>query len=409
MAKIAILGFGTVGSGVLEVLRQNAPLIRQRAGEAVEVKYILDVRDFSSHPDAALFVREIDTILSDPEVRVVVETIGGTKYAYPYVKQALASGRSVATSNKELVATHGAELLALAKQNGAAFLFEASVGGGTPLIAPMFQSMAANRITAVQGIVNGTTNFILTKMASEQMEFAEALRLAQQLGYAETRDPSDDLDGIDAARKLAILASIAGGVQVRPEEIPTRGIRGIEAIDIATAQRLGCAVKLIAHARFAENGGLSAGIEPMLVPESSRLYGVDDVFNAVQLTGDMLGEVLFYGKGAGKLATASAVAADVVMALRYGAAVHDSLFWQPAPPSRASLTDPAPAAYYVRVSGLSLQQLPALCGPGRPMADALGEDIIYLANSMDTAGLDALRKEATAAGGSLLILRRMDG
>lgn len=409
MAKIAILGFGTVGSGVLEVLRQNASLIRQRAGEAVEVKYILDVRDFSSHPDAALFVREIDTILSDPEVRVVVETIGGTKYAYPYVKQALASGRSVATSNKELVATHGAELLALAKQNGAAFLFEASVGGGTPLIAPMFQSMAANRITAVQGIVNGTTNFILTKMASEQMEFAEALGLAQQLGYAETRDPSDDLDGIDAARKLAILASIAGGVQVRPEEIPTRGIRGIEAIDIATAQRLGCAVKLIAHARFAENGGLSAGVEPMLVPESSRLYGVDDVFNAVQLTGDMLGEVLFYGRGAGKLATASAVAADAVMALRYGAAVHDSLFWQPAPPSRASLTDPAPAAYYVRVSGLSLQQLPALCGPGRPMADALGEDIIYLANSMDTAGLDALRKEATAAGGSLLILRRMDG
>lgn len=409
MAKIAILGFGTVGSGVLEVLRQNAALIRQRAGEAVEVKYILDVRDFSSHPDTALFVREIDTILSDPEVRVVVETIGGTKYAYPYVKQALASGRSVATSNKELVATHGAELLALAKQNGAAFLFEASVGGGTPLIAPMFQSMAANRITAVQGIVNGTTNFILTKMASEQMEFAEALRLAQQLGYAETRDPSDDLDGIDAARKLAILASIAGGVQVRPEEIPTRGIRGIEAIDIATAQRLGCAVKLIAHARFAENGGLSAGIEPMLVPESSRLYGVDDVFNAVQLTGDMLGEVLFYGRGAGKLATASAVAADVVMALRYGAAVHDSLFWQPAPPAAVSLTDPAPAAYYVRVSGLSLQQLPALCGPGRPMADALGEDIIYLANSMDTAGLDALRKEATAAGGSLLILRRMDG
>lgn len=409
MAKIAILGFGTVGSGVLEVLRQNAALIRQRAGEEVKVKYILDVRDFSSHPDAALFVREIDTILSDLEVRVVVETIGGTKYAYPYVKQALASGRSVATSNKELVATHGAELLALAKQNGAAFLFEASVGGGTPLIAPMFQSMAANRITAVQGIVNGTTNFILTKMASEQMEFAEALRLAQQLGYAETRDPSDDLDGIDAARKLAILASIAGGVQVRPEEIPTRGIRGIEAIDIATAQRLGCAVKLIAHARFAENGGLSAGIEPMLVPESSRLYGVDDVFNAVQLTGDMLGEVLFYGKGAGKLATASAVAADVVMALRYGAAVHDSLFWQPAPPSSVSLTDPAPAAYYVRVSGLSLQQLPALCGPGRPMAGALGEDAIYLANSMDAAGLNALRKEAAAAGGSLLALRRMDG
>ena len=198
MAKIAIMGFGTVGSGVLEVIRRNAAAISRRAGEPVEVKYILDVRDFSGTPDADLFVNNIDVILNDPEIKVVVETIGGTRFAYPYVKACLESGRSVATSNKEMVATYGAELLALAKEHGAAFLFEASVGGGTPIITPMHQCLAANVISEIEGIVNGTTNFMLTKMARENMGFAEALKIAQQLGYAETKDPSDDVDGQDA-------------------------------------------------------------------------------------------------------------------------------------------------------------------------------------------------------------------
>lgn len=406
MAKIAILGFGTVGSGVLEVLRRNAPVIRRRAGEEVEVKYILDVRDFSAHPDAALFVRDIDIILNDPEVRAVVETIGGTRFAYPYVKAVLESGRSVATSNKEMVAAHGAELLGIAKEKGAAFLFEASVGGGTPLLGPMHQSLAANRITGVQGIVNGTTNFILTKMEKEGMSFEAALKTAQQLGYAETRDPSDDIDGIDACRKLAILAGIAGGKEVRPQDIPTRGIRDVTAGDIAAAQKLGAAVKLIAHAGFAEDGTLSAGVEPMLVPASSRLYGVDDVFNAVQITGDMTGEVLFYGKGAGKLATASAVAADVLDALKYGVRLHDTLFWQPAPPAAAPLTDTAPAAYYVRVRGVSAEKLPVLFGPGR-LLEGAGEGVPYLADSLTAAQLASAQQAVEAEGGSLALSLRL--
>ena len=202
MAKIAILGFGTVGSGVYEVLRRNAAGVSRRAGEPVEVKYILDVKDYSDRPDAHLFVKNIDVILADPEVRAVVETIGGTRFAYPYVKACLESGRSVATSNKEMVATYGAELLGLARAHGCAFLFEASVGGGTPIITPMHQCLAANVITQVQGIVNGTTNFMLTKMAREGMDFDAALKIAQQLGYAETRDPGDDVDGRDACRKI---------------------------------------------------------------------------------------------------------------------------------------------------------------------------------------------------------------
>ncbi len=209
MISIAILGFGTVGSGVLEVLRRSAFSIERRAGQPIDVKYICDIRDFSAHPDAPLFVNNIDAILGDPEVRVVVETIGGLKPAYFYVKSALESGRHVVTSNKELVATHGAELLSIARQKGVCFLFEASVGGGTPIITPMHQCLAANVISGIAGIVNGTTNFMLTKMARENMDFEAALRLAQSLGYAETIDPSADVDGIDAQRKISILASLS--------------------------------------------------------------------------------------------------------------------------------------------------------------------------------------------------------
>lgn len=373
MAKIAIMGFGTVGSGVLEVLRRNAAAIQRRAGEPVEVKYILDIRDFSAHPDAKLFVKDLDVILADPEVKAVVETIGGTKPAYDFVKRCLSSGRSVATSNKELVATHGAELLALAKENGVAFLFEASVGGGTPIITPMHQCLAANMIAGIEGIVNGTTNFMLTKMARENMDFDQALKIAQSLGYAETIDPSADVDGIDACRKIAILASLAFGKHVYPQNIPTTGIRAVTPADITAAASMGCAVKLVVWAKQLEEGRLAAGVEPMLVPNENQLAGVEDVFNAVLLKGDMLGDVVFYGKGAGKLPTASAVVADVIDALKHGASVHDSLFWQPAAPADAPLTDPSPATYYVRVQGLqpeTLRQLPGCTDTGLTDAGA---------------------------------------
>ena len=226
MAKIAILGFGTVGSGVYEVLCRNAAGVSRRAGEPVEVKYILDPKDFSAHPAANLFIKNFDTILEDPEIRVVVETIGGTRFAYPYVKACLESGRSVCTSNKEMVATYGAELLALAKAHNCAFLFEASVGGGTPIITPMHQCLAANVITEVEGIVNGTTNFMLTKMVRENLGFDEALKIAQELGYAETKDPGDDVDGRDACRKIAILSSLVCGHQIYPPEHPHPGPSG---------------------------------------------------------------------------------------------------------------------------------------------------------------------------------------
>ena len=293
MAKIAILGFGTVGSGVYEVLCRNAAGVSRRAGEPVEVKYILDPKDFSAHPAAQLFIKNFDTILEDPEVKVVVETIGGTRFAYPYVKACLESGRSVCTSNKEMVATYGAELLALAKAHGCAFLFEASVGGGTPIITPMHQCLAANVITEVEGIVNGTTNFMLTKMVRENLGFDEALKIAQELGYAETKDPGDDVDGRDACRKIAILSSLVCGHQIYPQNIPTRGIRDITAGDVAAAEKLGCVIKLIAWMKRGEDGSVAAGVEPCLVPKVNQLAGVDDVFNAVLVKGDMLGDVVF--------------------------------------------------------------------------------------------------------------------
>lgn len=349
MAKIAIMGFGTVGSGVLEVCRRNAASIARRAGEPVEVKYILDVRDFSGSPDAALFTKSIDTILNDPEIKVVVETIGGTKFAYPYVRQCLESGRSVCTSNKEMVATYGAELLALAKEHSAAFLFEASVGGGTPIITPMHQCLAANHISSIRGIVNGTTNFMLTKMKRENMGFDEALKIAQQLGYAETKDPGDDVDGRDACRKIAILASLACGHHVYPDNIPTRGIRDITVADIKAAEKLDSAIKLIAWYNEGGDGQMAAGVEPMLVSNSNQLAGVDDVFNAVLMKGDMLGDVVFYGKGAGKLPTASAVVADVIAAARQMDRAGYRP-WQPNRPDAVFSPDELSSQWYVRLA-----------------------------------------------------------
>ena len=340
MAKIAILGFGTVGSGVYEVLCRNAAGVSRRAGEPVEVKYILDPKDFSDHPAAKLFIKNFDAILEDPEVKVVVETIGGTRFAYPYVKACLESGRSVCTSNKEMVATYGAELLALARAHNCAFLFEASVGGGTPIITPMHQCLAANVITEVEGIVNGTTNFMLTKMVRENLGFDEALKIAQELGYAETKDPGDDVDGRDACRKIAILSSLVCGHQIYPQNIPTRGIRDITVDDVAAAEKLGCVIKLIAWMKRGEDGSVAAGVEPCLVPKANQLAGVDDVFNAVLVKGDMLGDVVFYGKGAGKLPTASAVVADVVDASR--TASRSTTACSGSPPSRWKECSPTP-------------------------------------------------------------------
>ena len=407
MAKIAIMGFGTVGSGVLEVCRRNAASIARRAGEPVEVKYILDVRDFSGSPDAALFTKSIDTILNDPEIKVVVETIGGTKFAYPYVRRCLESGRSVCTSNKEMVATYGAELLALAKEHSAAFLFEASVGGGTPIITPMHQCLAANHISSIRGIVNGTTNFMLTKMKRENMGFDEALKIAQQLGYAETKDPGDDVDGRDACRKIAILSSLVCGHQIYPQNIPTRGIRAITTADVEAAEKLGCVIKLIAWMKRGKDGSVAAGVEPCLVPKANQLASVDDVFNAVLVKGDMLGDVVFYGKGAGKLPTASAVVADVIDALKDGSKIHDSLFWKPAEKLDHQLMDTVKYSYYIRTAGVPAAALPNVAGPGKLVFDD-GDSAAYLIEAATAADLEAVAAKLKVLGGRLaLVLKKL--
>ena len=315
MAKIAIMGFGTVGSGVLEVCRRNAASIARRAGEPVEVKYILDVRDFSGSPDAALFTKSIDTILNDPEIKVVVETIGGTKFAYPYVRQCLESGRSVCTSNKEMVATYGAELLALAKEHSAAFLFEASVGGGTPIITPMHQCLAANHISSIRGIVNGTTNYILDEMTTKGLDFDDVLKDAQAKGYAEA-DPTGDIEGYDAANKAAIMATLGFHTNVTIDDVSVEGITKITADDIAAATAENKVIKLLA---VVENGeaGVSARVYPALISNEHPLASVHGSFNAVFVKAEAADDLMFYGRGAGGAPTASAVVGDVVTEARH--------------------------------------------------------------------------------------------
>ncbi len=405
MAKVAILGFGTVGSGVLEVLRRNAASIERRAGCPVEVKYICDIRDFSQHPDAPLFVKDIDPIVRDPEISVVVETIGGVQPAYRYVKAALESGRHVITSNKELVAEHGAELLAIARRCGVCYLFEASVGGGTPIITPMHQCLAANVITRIVGIINGTTNFMLTKMAHEGMEFDAALALAQSLGYAETGDPSDDVDGVDAQRKISILASLAFGRQFFPQNVPVRGIREITVQDMVQAARQNAAVHLIAWAKRWEDGSAALGVEPMLVPNQNQLAGVEDVFNAVLVEGDMLGEVVFYGKGAGKLPTASAIAADIIDALKNGVQIHDSLFWQESEPIEGVYENPQKGDYYIRLRNATPAVSRDLFGDAIEMLEVREGEAMFNVRNITEREINAICRTAQSAGvqiGSIL-------
>jgi homoserine dehydrogenase len=315
MIKIAVLGYGTVGSGVVKVINTNAGVIAKRAGQEVGVKYVLDLRDFPDDPIQSKVVHDFDIIVEDPEVDIVVETMGGTKPAYEFVKRALKSGKSVCTSNKELVAAHGAELVHIAKSKSVNFLFEASVGGGIPIIRPLNQSLTADRIEQINGILNGTTNYILTKMAKEGSDFEEVLKEAQELGYAE-KDPTADVEGYDACRKIAILTSLAYGQQVDYEDIYTEGITKITADDFKYANKMGAAIKIFGTSKKI-GGKLYAMVAPQMIKSDNPLYAVNDVFNAICVTGNMLGDVMFYGKGAGKEATASAVVSDVVDAVKH--------------------------------------------------------------------------------------------
>ncbi len=315
MVSIAVMGHGTVGSGVVEVILNNANVINERVKEEIEVKHILDLREFNDLPYSDKFTKDFNVILNDPDVKVVAEVMGGVNPAYDFVKSCLLAGKSVVTSNKELVAAKGDELLKIAEEKNVNFLFEASVGGSIPIIRPMHQCMAANEIVDINGILNGTTNFILTKMIKEGMSFEDALTLAQQLGYAE-REPSADVDGHDACRKICILSALAFGKHVYPSQVYTEGIRKIAAVDVAFASSSGYVVKLIGKAR--PNGDkIECMVCPMLINKSDPLSMVDDVFNAIKVKGNMSDELMFYGKGAGKLPTASAVVADIMDCVKH--------------------------------------------------------------------------------------------
>ncbi|MBE5938126.1 MAG: homoserine dehydrogenase [Lachnospiraceae bacterium] len=315
MSKVAVMGYGTVGSGVVEVLTTNAQSISMRAGEEVEVKYVLDLRDFPGSPVENKLVKDFNVIVNDAEVDIVVETMGGLHPAYEFVKASLEAGKSVCTSNKELVAAYGAELLEIARDNNINFLFEASVGGGIPIIRPLKSSLTADEIEEITGILNGTTNYILTKMRDNGSAFEEVLKEAQELGYAE-RNPEADVEGYDACRKIAILTSLAYGKQVDFEDIYTEGITAITAEDFLYAKAIGTTIKLVGTSKIV-NGKVVAMVAPVLISADSPLYSVDDVFNGIYVRGNMLGDVMFYGKGAGKLPTASAVVADVVEAVKH--------------------------------------------------------------------------------------------
>ena len=310
MIKIAVMGYGTIGSGVVEVLDINKNNIAKRAGKEIEVKYILDLRDFPGDPIQDKIVHDYKTIVEDPEVRIVVETMGGVEPAYTFVKAMLEAGKHVTTSNKALVAAKGAELIALAKEKNVNFMFEASVGGGIPIIRPLNSCLTADEIEEITGIVNGTTNYMLSKMTDEGVEFEAALKDAQAKGYAE-KDPTADVEGYDSCRKIAILTSLVCGQQVDFEDIHTEGITKISATDIRYAKAMGRSIKLLATSKKTKDG-YAAMVAPYLLSTTNPLFSVSDVYNAIFVHGNVLGDAMFYGSGAGKLPTASAVVADIV-------------------------------------------------------------------------------------------------
>ena len=314
MIHVAVLGYGTVGSGVVEVIEKNKTEVNKKSGTELNVKYILDLRDFPGDPYENKVVHDYEVILNDAEVSIICETMGGVRPAYDFTKKALLKGKSVCTSNKELVANHGPELIAIAKENNCNYLFEASVGGGIPIIRPLNASLTAEKIEAITGILNGTTNYILSKMQNEGADFDAVLKLAQEKGYAE-RNPEADVEGYDACRKIAILSSLMLGKNVNYEKIYTEGITKITADDFVYAKAMGKSIKLLAMSKVTEAGDM-AMVAPFMIDGENPLHMVNGVFNAVLVKGNMLGDSMYYGRGAGKLPTASAVVGDVIECAR---------------------------------------------------------------------------------------------
>ena len=367
MAYIAVLGHGVVGSGVMEVLTTHTESIQKRAKESIEVKYILDLKEFPGLPYSDRFTKDFNVILNDPEVRIVVEVMGGLHPAFDYVKACLENGKSVVTSNKELVAEHGCELLKLAAEQGVSYLFEASVGGGIPILRPLNQCLAANEIEEITGILNGTTNYILTRMIRGGLSFDAALKEAQANGYAE-QDPTADIEGHDACRKICILASLAFGRHIYPRQVPAEGITGVTLSDVAWAEACGKKLKLLGRAIRQADGRVCAYVSPHLVDVENPLARVEDVFNAIAVKGNAIGDVMFYGRGAGKLPTASAVVADVIDIAKDTKRDHHNQ-WGPGAPDLVVSPDGLTSRWYVRAQ-TTMDQARLACGEIQPLARA---------------------------------------
>ncbi len=376
MVKIAILGFGTVGGGVYDIFKENN--FAEEAMSPIEVKYILDIRDFPDHPEKHLFTKDFNDILADDEVYCVVEAMGGLHPAYEFTKALLEKGVNVVTSNKELVATHGPELLKIAKEKNANYLFEASVGGGIPIIKPMCSSLKSNKVEKIMGILNGTTNYILTEMITKNKDFQECLADAQAKGYAE-RNPAADIEGHDACRKLAILSSLAWGNYVDYNDIVTEGITEITLDEVHFAEKLGYVIKLIGYAEKKDK--IFARVSPMLVSKNFPLSGVNDVFNAIVVEGNYLGASMFYGKGAGKFPTASAVVADVIESVRHINAKKAYLEWKPSPEGYMQDIMETESRYFVK-SAKTMAEVRATFGNVQFAEDSVDGNLAYITEKM---------------------------
>lgn len=373
MIDVAIMGHGVVGSGVAEILINFPERMSQKVKDELNVKYILDLRDFENLSYSDKFTKDFNEILNDKDVKIVAELMGGVNPAYDFVKSCLEAGKSVVTSNKELVAAKGAELIKIAKEKNVNFLFEASVGGGIPILRPLVQCLGANEITEISGILNGTTNYILNKMIVDNMDFDTALKLAQEKGYAE-KNPAADIEGHDACRKICILAALAFGKHVYPDKVYTEGITEITLDDVEAADAFGCVIKLIGNTKKLENGKIKVSVRPTLLSREHMLANVNGVFNAVMVTGDQTGEVMFYGKGAGKEATASAVVADIIDCAKH----LDSrkyLFWEDEDPDFIEESPTEKISLYVNIKSDNWEDLE------KQFAEIFGNDIKCLKNS----------------------------
>ena len=402
MIAVAILGHGVVGSGVAEVLETNRESISRKAGTDIYVKRILDVRDFSALPYAHKFTNDFESILADPEIKVVVEAMGGLSPAYNFVSGALKAGKSVVTSNKELVAAKGAELLALARKMNINFLFEASVGGGVPIIRPLHQCLAANEIDEIVGILNGTTNFILTKMIREGMSFDQALGIAQELGYAE-KDPTADVEGHDTCRKICILASLVFGEHISPENVPTTGITKITPEDVHYGESAGKVIKLLGQTSKVD-GKCMVSVEPAFISRESPLAMVEDVFNGILVRGNATGDVVFYGKGAGKLPTASAVVSDIIDCVTAGHTI-TSLHWSESSGGNVADIKSQPCVRYIRCEAEGMQpdiacvfgEVTPLHRPGKP-----ANECAFITSALNGYEMDGKLAKLRANGAKIL-------